>query len=71
MLYVNRQCMITIDLWTICGLRVREREGLEHVKAGYRDPFTSLVNLAGPRLGVTPMITCTSIEEHRDEEQVD
>ncbi len=48
-----------------------EGKGVEHVKAGNRDALASFVDVAGFRLSVSPMITCTSIQKNGNEEQVD
>ncbi len=41
------------------------------MKTGYRDAFAPFVDFTSFRLSIAPMITCTGIQEHGDEEQVD
>ncbi len=41
------------------------------MKAGHRDAFAPLVDLTSLGLSVSPMITCTGIQEDGDEEEVD
>lgn len=41
------------------------------MQAGHGDAFAPFVDLACPGLSVAPMIACTSIQQDRDEEEVD
>lgn len=48
-----------------------EGKGVKHVKAGNRDALAPFVDMAGPRLRVSPMIPCTGIQKDGNEEQID
>jgi len=63
--------VFTIYYRSFSRLISRKNEGLEHVQAGNRNSFTAFVLLMCPWLNIAPLIPCTSIQKHRNKEQVD
>ena len=61
---------LSIDL-TRFGWVAAEEPTLEHLERGHRETLTARIDLAGLFGLVRPFVSCTSIQEHRNHEEVD